>query len=763
MKLDPTRNEVNNVTPPNDPAIRRSRVREGRPYPLGATWDGLGVNFALFSAHATRVELCLFDQNGEQEIERIDLPEYTDEVWHGYLPDARPGTIYGYRVHGPYEPTEGHRFNPNKLLFDPYTKQTVGHLTWNPALFGYQMETGDDLTFDDRDSAPFMLKSRVIDPAFTWGRERPPQRSWEKTIFYETHVRGFTVRHPSVPEHFRGTYAGLASREVLDYVTSLGITAIELLPIHTFIDDSYLTEKGLKNYWGYNTLGFFAPARRYAANPDFAFAEFKEMVAHLHEAGLELILDVVYNHTPEGNELGPTLSFKGIDNASYYRLAPDRRYYINDTGTGNTVNLSHSRVLQLVTDSLRYWVQEMHVDGFRFDLATILAREPHGFDEDGRFLDACRQDPVLSQVKLIAEPWDCGPGGYQVGRFSPGWAEWNDRYRDTVRAFWKGEEGKLPELASRLTASADLFNKRGRKPWASVNFITAHDGFTLNDLVSYNDKHNEANGEENRDGHSHNLSSNFGVEGPTDVPEIREVRFRQMRNMLATLLLSRGTPMLVAGDEFARTQQGNNNAYCQDNEISWVDWEGIDDDGRALADFVQKLIAIRQALPMLRRGRFLTGEYDQELGVKDVSWLTPAGDEMTQDHWDDPNARCLGVLLDGRAQETGIRRIGTDSTLLLVLNAHDDVVQFNLPEAVGGSQWVRLIDTNRGESAEVAKFAFWHEYTVTARSLLLFILEPTRTKGQATDAERSYLHVLQAFEDASSELVPLPPANSRDS
>lgn len=758
MKLDKKQNNTTTVRPPDAPVANRSRVREGRPYPLGATWDGLGVNFALFSAHATRVELCLFDQDGQREIERIDLPEYTDEVWHGYLPDARPGTIYGYRVHGPYEPKEGHRFNSNKLLLDPYTKQTVGQLTWNPALFGYQMETGDDLTFDERDSAPFMLKSRVIDPAFTWGRERPPQRAWEKTIVYEAHVRGFTIRHPWVPEAFRGTYAGLASKEVLDYITSLGITAVELLPVHTFVDDSYLAEKGLKNYWGYNTLGFFAPARRYAANPDFAFAEFKEMVAHLHEAGIELILDVVYNHTPEGNELGPTLSFKGIDNASYYRLAPDRRYYINDTGTGNTVNLSHSRVLQLVTDSLRYWVQEMHVDGFRFDLATILAREPHGFDEDGRFLDACRQDPVLSQVKLIAEPWDCGPGGYQVGRFSPGWAEWNDRYRDTVRAFWKGEEGKLPDLASRLTASADLFNKRGRKPWASVNFITAHDGFTLNDLVSYNDKHNEANGEENRDGHSHNISNNYGVEGPTEDPEIQDVRLRQMRNMLATLLLSRGTPMILAGDEFARTQHGNNNAYCQDNEISWIDWEGVDDERRALADFVQKLIAIRQALPMLRRGRFLTGEFDQELGVKDVSWLTPAGDEMTPEHWEDPNGRCMGVLLDGRAQETGIRRIGSDSTLLLVLNAHDDVVQFRLPEAVGGTQWVRLIDTNRGESAEVAKFAFGHDYTVTARSLLLFILEPTRTRWQATDAERSYLHVLQAFEDASSELVPLPPA-----
>jgi isoamylase len=736
----------------------RSRVREGRPYPLGATWDGLGVNFALFSAHATRVELCLFDQDGEREIERIDLPEYTDEVWHGYLPDARPGTIYGYRVHGPYEPAAGHRFNPNKLLLDPYAKQIVGQLTWNPALFGYQMEKADDLTFDERDSAPYMLKARVIDPAFTWGRERRPQTSWEKTIFYEAHVRGYTIRHPEVAPQFRGTYAGLATKEVVDYIASLGVTAIELLPVHTFVDDSYLTDKGLKNYWGYNSIGFFAPARRYAANTEFAFAEFKEMVAHLHDADIEVILDVVYNHTAEGNELGPTLSFKGIDNASYYRLAPDRRYYINDTGTGNTFNLSHSRVLQLVTDSLRYWVQEMHVDGFRFDLATILAREPHGFEEDGRFLDACRQDPVLSRVKLIAEPWDCGPGGYQVGRFSPGWAEWNDRYRDTVRAFWRGDEGKLPELASRLTASADLFNKRGRRPWASVNFITAHDGFTLNDLVSYNDKHNEANGEDNRDGHSHNLSNNYGIEGPTDDLEIRAVRLRQMRNMLATLILSRGTPMLLAGDEFARTQQGNNNAYCQDNEISWVDWEGIDDDGRMLADFTQKLIVIRQALPMLRRGRFLTGEYDEELGVRDVSWLTPAGDEMKPEHWTDPNGRCLGVLLDGRAQETGIRRVGSDSTLLLVLNAHDDVVPFHLPEAAGGSRWVRLIDTNLGENEGIETFAFGHDYAVTGRSLLLFILEPSHTKGQATDAERSYHHVLQAFEDASSEPLPFPPA-----
>ncbi len=556
------------AAPAASPLVRATRnISEGQPFPLGATWDGLGVNFALFSAHATKVELCLFDDTGETEIERIELPEYTDEVWHGYLPDARPGTIYGYRVHGPYEPEAGHRFNPNKLLLDPYAKALVGSVTWNPALFGYVMESGDDTTFDTRDSAPFTRKCRVIDPAFTWGRDQKPNVPWDKTVFYETHVKGFTKLHPAVPERLRGTYAGLGTPEVLAYIRSLGVTSVELLPIHSFVNDSYLLEKDLVNYWGYNTLSFFAPARRYAAVPDFAFSEFKEMVARMHGAGLEVILDVVYNHTAEGNEKGPTLSFKGIDNASYYRLLPDqKRYYINDTGTGNTVNLSHPRVLQMVTDSLRYWATEMRVDGFRFDLATILGREPYGFDEGGGFLDSCRQDPVLSSVKLIAEPWDCGPGGYQVGGFPPGWAEWNDRFRDEVRGYWKGDEGLLPALASRLTGSADKFNKRGRRPWASVNFITAHDGFTLADTVSYNEKHNTANGEDNRDGHSHNLSYNYGAEGPTDDPEIKAVRLRQMRNLLATLLLSRGTPMLLAGDEFARTQRGNNNAYCQDNE-----------------------------------------------------------------------------------------------------------------------------------------------------------------------------------------------------
>jgi isoamylase len=700
------------------PAVRH-RVREGKPFPLGATWDGLGVNFALFSANATKVELCLFDNDGEREVERIELPEYTDEVWHGYLPDARPGQLYGYRVHGPYAPAEGHRFNPNKLLLDPYARQIVGELKWDPALFGYTLGSPDaDLSFDERDSAPFMPKSRVIDPAFTWGEERRPQIPWERTIFYEAHVRGYTMRHPAVPQVLRGSFAGMMHHQVIDYIRDLGITALELLPIHAFVDDSYLVDKGMRNYWGYNTIGFFAPQPRYLSGP--YVNEFKEMVSQFHRVGIEIILDVVYNHTAEGNELGPTLSFKGIDNASYYRLAPDRRYYINDTGTGNTVNLSHQRVLQMVADSLRYWAQEMRVDGFRFDLATILAREPYGFDEGGGFLDACRQDPVLSQVKLIAEPWDCGPGGYQVGHFSPGWAEWNDRFRDTVRAFWKGDEGKLAELGTRLSASPDLFNKRGRKPWSSVNFVTAHDGFTLNDLVSYNDKHNAANGEDNRDGHSHNLSWNHGVEGPTDDPEIRALRFRQMRNLLATVLLSRGTPMILAGDEFARTQQGNNNAYAQDNEISWLDWEGIDDDGRALIEFTQKLIQTRQRQPLFHRGRFLTGAFNEELGVKDVTWIDPAGTEMTPDQWTDGNARCVGMLLDGRAQVTGIRRKGSDNTLFLMFNAHHETVRFAFPDVPRCRIWDCLIDTNRPVDSKIPGARKGAHYDMAGRSLSLW-------------------------------------------
>jgi len=711
----------------------RSRVREGLPYPLGATWDGLGVNFALFSANATKVELCLFDPDGRRELERIVLPEYTDEVWHGYLPDARPGTVYGFRVHGPYDPRAGHRFNPHKLLLDPYAKQLIGPLRWSDAHFGYRVGSPrGDLSLDRRDSAPGMPKCVVIDPAFTWGGDRAPSVPWDRTLIYEAHVRGYTMRHPAVPAPIRGSFAGLAVPEVVEYIRALGVSAVELLPVHAFIDDRGLLEKGLRNYWGYNSISFFAPDPRYLGSG--RIAEFKEMVARYHEAGIEVLLDVVHNHTAEGNELGPTLSFKGIDNASYYRLAPDARYYINDTGTGNTLNLSHPRVLQMVTDSLRYWVTDMHVDGFRFDLATILGRESHGFDQGGGFLDSCRQDPVLSRVKLIAEPWDCGPGGYQVGGFPPGWAEWNDKYRDTVRAYWKGDEGRLPELATRLTGSGDLFNRRGRRPWASVNFVTAHDGFTLADLVSYNEKHNSANGEDNKDGHSHNISWNHGAEGATDDPDITALRQRQMRNLLATLLLSQGTPMLLAGDEFARSQNGNNNAYCQDNAIGWIDWEGIGPDGQAMIGFVRRVVALRQSHPLLRRGRFLTGAANGGMEVKDVTWITPSGLEKTTGQWQDPMARCLGMLLDGRAQATGVRRAPSDATLLLIVNAHHDVVPFMLPEVVGGNLWLRLLDTAEPERLAVSMEHSGDEVTVTGRSLLLFELMPDRRSDAALRA-----------------------------
>ncbi|MEF2073613.1 glycogen debranching protein GlgX [Consotaella aegiceratis] len=701
---------------------QRSVLQEGRPFPLGATWDGLGVNFAIFSANATKVELCIFDFDGKRELERIELPEYTDEIWHGYLPEARPGMVYGYRVYGPYEPDAGHRFNPNKLLLDPYAKQLVGNLKWGPELFGYRIGHKDkDLSYDERDSARLMPKCRVIDPAFTWGSERKPMTSWERSIVYEMHVKGYTKLNPHIPEKERGTFAGLAHARVANYLRALGVTAVELLPIHAFVDDSYLVEKGLANYWGYNSIAFFAPAPRYLQLP--LVSEFKEMVNQFHNAGIEVILDVVYNHTAEGNELGPTLSLKGIDNASYYRLLPDQpRYYINDTGTGNTVNLSNSRVLQMVADSLRYWAQEMRVDGFRFDLATILAREPYGFDENGSFLDACRQDPVLNSHKLIAEPWDVGPGGYQVGQFPPGWAEWNDKFRDTVRAYWKGDEGMLPEFAKRISGSGDLFNKRGRKPWASVNFITAHDGFNLNDLVSYNDKHNEANGEDNRDGHSNNHSWNHGTEGPSDDEEIIELRERQKRNLMATLLLSQGTPMILAGDEFGHTQQGNNNAYAQDNEIAWLNWDGITANGRKLLEFSRKVIAVRRAYPILQRNRFLIGEYNEELDVKDVTWLLPTGDEMSDEHWHDGNARCFGMLLDGRAQPTGIKKRGMDATLLIITNAYHDVVEFTLPEVPEGRKWVSLIDTNQPDMTNTPSYDFGHVYGVTGRSLLMFVL-----------------------------------------
>jgi glycogen operon protein len=700
-----------------------TRIVEGQPFPLGATWTGRGVNFALFSANATKVELCLFDKNGLRELERIDLPEYTDEVWHVFLPDLGPDAIYGYRVHGPYEPQAGHRFNPNKLLLDPYAKAHVGALRWHPAVFGYTIGSPEgDLSFDTRDSARYVPRCRVVDQTFAWHhplRERVPR---ERTIIYETHVRGYTVRHPGVPQEERGTFAGLANTAVLEYIRGLGVTSVELLPVHTFVNDSHLLEKGLANYWGYNTIGFFAPEPRYSVGAHGSIDEFKNMVDRFHQAGLEIILDVVYNHTAEGSELGPTLSFRGIDNASYYRLPDDKRYYINDTGTGNTLNLSHPRVLQMVTDSLRYWVLEMGVDGFRFDLATILGREPYGFDEGGGFLDSCRQDPILASVKLIAEPWDCGPGGYQVGGFPPGWAEWNDRFRDTTRAWWKGDEGMAPDLATRLCASGDRFNRRGRRPWSSVNFVTAHDGFTLHDLVSYNDRHNEANGEDNRDGHGDNLSWNCGAEGPTDDEEIRALRERQKRNFLATLLLSQGTPMLLAGDEFGRTQHGNNNAYCQDNAVSWVDWEGIDDTGRALADFVRKLTTLRRVLPVLRRNRFLIGEHNATLDVTDVEWLSPAGVPLESGQWDDPAMRCFGMLIDGRSQTSGIMRLASDATMLIVVNAYHDVVDFTLPSVPGNDQWSCLIDTNMPVRDELPEFEAGDVYQVTGRSLLLFAL-----------------------------------------
>jgi isoamylase len=705
------------------PAVIRGAIQEGLPHPRGATWDGKGTNFAVFSANATGVEVCIFDCKGEKELRRVALPEYTNEVWHGYLPDIQPGTPYGYRVHGPYEPDAGHRFNPNKLLLDPYSYANIGRLKWNPALYGYKMETGDDRTFDERDSAPWLSKCTVVDPRFDWTGPRDHKAvPWDDTIIYELHVRGYTKARPGVPPKLRGTYAGFASPSVLEYIKSLGVTSIELMPVQTYVSDSFLKDRGLKNYWGYNTIGFFAPDPRYAANPADSLREFKEMVARIHDAGLEVILDVVYNHTPEGNELGPTLCFKGMDNASYYRLPPDnKRYYINDTGTGNTLNLTHARVIQMVTDSLRYWVQQTRVDGFRFDLGTILAREQNGFDNQSGFLKAVSCDPVLAGVKLIAEPWDCGPGGYQVGAFPPGWAEWNDKFRDDVRDFWRGELS-AHRLADRLCASERLFHHRGRRPWASINFVTAHDGFTLNDVVSYNEKHNQANKEDNRDGASDNHSWNSGVEGPTGDPAINALRARQMRNMLATLLLSQGTPMITAGDEFARTQQGNNNAYCQDSEISWVDWT-LCEKNASQVEFVRYLTGLRHKYPILRRNLFLNGEYIDELGVRDVTWINQSGVQMSEEDWNSPDLRCFGMLLDGRAPTTGIRQRGKEATILFVVNGSPDDRDFQLPECTGGSAWSLIVDTTVERARSLPPFPVGAVYKVQGRALLALVLQ----------------------------------------
>jgi glycogen operon protein len=674
-----------------------SRVREGRPFPRGATYEAGGTNFALFSAHATKVELCLFDEQGNEE--RVELPEYTNEVWHGLLPDVKPGQRYGYRVYGPYEPKEGHRFNHHKLLLDPYAREIEGDLTWADELYGYTIGHPEgDLSFDERDSAPFMPKAVVVQDSYDWEDDERLLTPWSQSVIYETHVRGYTKRHSEVPEELRGTFAGLAQEPVLSYIKELGVTAVELLPVHAYLDDNHLLERDLRNYWGYNTLAFFALKSRYLSSGHRD--EFRDMVKAMHRKGLEVILDVVYNHTAEGNEMGPTLSFKGIDNASYYRLAEDKRYYINDTGTGNTFNLSNFRVVQFVNDSLRYWAQDMHVDGFRFDLATILGREPSGFDQRGGFLDACGQDPLLSQVKLIAEPWDCGPGGYQVGHFPPGWAEWNDKFRDNARGYWKGDEGKLAEFATRFTGSADLFDRRGRRPWSSVNFITAHDGFTLRDLVSYNDKHNKANGEENRDGSDNDSSSNYGTEGQTDDVAINALRERQMRNFMATLLLAQGTPMLLAGDERGQSQGGNNNTYCQDNEISWINWDVDPLNGR-LVDFVRRLTALRKRYPILTRGRFLNGQYNDDAGVRDLTWLNPGGTQMEDHHWSEAGARSVGLVLEGRAQVSGVREHANDATLLILINAYHEGVTFKLPDASTHLAWKLVLSTDEELQADM--------------------------------------------------------------
>lgn len=672
---------------------------------LGANFDGEGVNFALFSAHAERVELCLYDQDSRTEIVRLELPEFTHQVWHGYVPGLRPGALYGYRVYGPYDPQNGHRFNPNKLLIDPYARDLVGKLEWNDAHFGYELGHGDkDLSYDSRDSAPFTPKCRVIDPdEFIWHDENRPVVPWPKTIIYETHVKGFTQLNSALPEALRGTYDGMSHKATVQYIKSLGVTSVELLPVHWFPDDQHLLERGLKNFWGYNSLAFFAPALRYFGPR--GIQGFRDMVRAFHDEGIEVILDVVYNHTAEGNELGPTLSFKGIDNYSYYRTMPEQhRYYINDTGTGNTVNTSHPRVLQMVMDSLRYWRDAMHIDGFRFDLGTILGREPEGFDQRGGFFDAIMQDPALSRMKLIGEPWDIGPGGYQVGGFPPGWAEWNDQYRDTVREYWKGDNVSN-DFAARLLGSGDLYDQRGRRPWASVNFITAHDGFTLNDLVSWNGKHNEANGEENADGHNDNRSCNYGAEGPTDDEAINKVRERQQRNFLATLLFSHGTPMLLAGDEFGRSQKGNNNGYCQDSEISWVHWDNLPPSSEALREFTRRLIRLRNEQPLLRRDSWRDGLI--------IRWFNAGGGLQQPEQWDEGST--LGVYI-GRKDLIAEKGIWHD--VLMLFNPYAGNVPFRIPQ-FGEGGWVLEISTSALAEPGIV-ITQEKDFELEGRSMVLF-------------------------------------------
>ncbi len=698
-------------------------VWPGEPYPLGATWDGQGVNFALFSENAEGVELCLFDPSGQEEVERIELRERTDRIWHCYLPYCRLGQLYGYRVHGPYDPENGHRFNPNKLLLDPYAKATVGSVGWEFPHFGYRLGAEEeDLAFDEQDNAAGMPKCCVVDTAFTWDDDRPPRTSWEETVIYELHVKGFTRRHPGIPEDLRGTYAGLASAPAIEHLKRLGVTAVELMPVHSFVDDMHLVENGLKNYWGYNSIGFFAPDLRYSATG--SISEFKTMVKRLHSAGLEVILDVVYNHTAEGNHLGPTLSFRGIDNAAYYRLTPDDpRYYMDFTGTGNTLNMMHPHVLQLIMDSLRYWILEMHVDGFRFDLASALARQLYEVDQLSSFFTIIHQDPVISQAKLIAEPWDVGEDGYQVGNFPVGWAEWNGKYRDAVRSYWKGDGGLVDELAYRLTGSSDLYERGGRRPYASVNFVTAHDGFTLSDLVSYEGKHNEANGEDNNDGESYNLSRNYGVEGPTDDLKIRRTRARQRRNIMATLLLSQGVPMILSGDEMRRTQGGNNNAYCQDNETSWLDWDLSAPDRNFLA-FVRRVIRLRKEHPAFRRKNFFQGRELRGAETKDIIWLTPEGREMTDEEWNDSFARPLGLQMSGHleGEHDAQGRPQLDDDFLLLFNAGEEGVNFRLPSSPEEIRWEALVDTSYSAGLKAGGFLKPDDvYALKPRSMAVLV------------------------------------------
>jgi glycogen operon protein len=690
----------------------------GSPYPLGATYDGMGTNFSLFSEVAERVELCLFDDDGNET--RLPLPEVTAFCWHGYLPNMGPSQRYGFRVHGPYDPSQGLRCNPSKLLLDPYAKAVDGDVSWGEPLFPYRFADPEG-TINDDDSAPQMPKAVVTSPYFDWDNDRHPKTPWHETVVYEVHVKGFTARHPDIPPELRGTYAGLSHPASVEYLRSLGVTAVELLPVHQFVHDSLLVERGLRNYWGYNSIAYLAPHNSYAARGQEGqqVQEFKQMVKILHDAGIEVILDVVYNHTAEGNHLGPVLSFKGIDNAAYYRLVDDDRcYYYDTTGTGNSLNMRHPHVLQLIMDSLRYWVVDMHVDGFRFDLASALARQFHDVDRLSAFFDLIQQDPVVSQVKLIAEPWDVGEGGYQVGNFPPLWSEWNGKYRDCIRDFWRGEHATLAEFAYRITGSSDLYESSGRRPVASINFVTAHDGFTLADLTSYNEKHNEANGEDNADGESHNRSWNCGAEGPTDDPEVVELRARQRRNLLTTLLLSQGIPMILGGDEMGRTQQGNNNAYCQDNELSWFDWDNVD--GTMVA-FTRRLIDLRRRHPVFRRRRYFQGTPLRGHDVTDLAWFRPDGTEMTDDDWDSGWARSIGVFLNGSAipETDSMGQRIEDDTFLSVFNAHHEPIEFILPGERFGERWVKVLDTHdaftEGDQLKGAE-----PLLMEARSVVLF-------------------------------------------